>query len=138
MIKILFSGSNCDFDSVLTSTLSVLKRSEYKGPYTFYIYQDTNAKGLDDQMIDYLNEIVMGFHYQSKVVKVESTNPSNFSTKALEIKSLFNNELANIKDTDSQDYEYVISEKQECKIEDILTECNILKEIYQGGMYYAH
>ena len=38
MKNILLNGNNCDFDGVLASTLSILKRSENDETYTFYIY----------------------------------------------------------------------------------------------------
>jgi hypothetical protein len=108
MKNILLNGNNCDFDGVLASTLSILKRSENDETYTFYIYGETT---INDQMLDYFNDIVIGFNYKNKVVKINANNIC--------------------------DDEYIITQNQKCEIEDILTECKILKEIYLGGIYYA-
>ena len=62
-------------------------------------------------MLDYFNDIVIGFNYKNKVVKINANNIC--------------------------DDEYIITQNQKCEIEDILTECKILKEIYLGGIYYA-
>ena len=68
MINVLFCGNSYVFDGVLTATLSILKRSEYKGPYTFYIYtmdvSDLNPKytPIEDKIIDFLNDIVIGVY----------------------------------------------------------------------------
>ena len=139
MINILFSGNNLDFDGVLTSTLSILTRSEYKGPYTFYIYEESGNNVINDQMLDYLNDIVIGFHYQSKVVKVSSAEESTMSAKMTSFKShsLVNEDLNKMDDNVVNDYEYVISQNKNCAFDDVLAECRILKEIFQSGAYYA-
>jgi len=83
MINVLFCGNRYVFDGMLTTTLSILKRSEYKGPYTFYVFTmdvcDLNEKYvcIDDKLIDYLNDIVVGYHYQNKVIKVDVTDLYN-------------------------------------------------------------
>ena len=83
MINVLFCGNRDVFDGMLTTTLSILKRSEYKGPYTFYVFTmdvcDLNEKYvcIDDKLIDYLNDIVVGYHYQNKVIKVDVTDLYN-------------------------------------------------------------
>ena len=107
MKNILLSGNNCDFDGVLASTLSILKRSESTEPYTFYIC----GESINEQMMDYFNDIVIGFNYKNKVVKTSLNKLNN--------------------------YEYVIAQNQKCELEDILSECKILKEIYQDGVYCA-
>ena len=38
MINILFCGNDKVFDGMLTTMLSILKRTETKEPFTFYIY----------------------------------------------------------------------------------------------------
>ena len=80
MINVLFCGNEGVFDGFLTSTLSILERSEYKGPYTFYVYtmdvSHLNPKyvPISDKSIDFLNDIVVGYHYQNKVIKVDVTD----------------------------------------------------------------
>lgn len=80
MINVLFCGNEGVFDGVLTSTLSILERSEYKGPYTFYVYtmdvSHINPKyvSISDQSINFLNDIVIGYHYQNRVIKVDVTD----------------------------------------------------------------
>ena len=82
MINILYCVNSNDFDGMLTTTLSILKRSEYKGPYTFYVctmdgLSLNNENVISDNCIDYLNEIVIGFHYQNKVIKMDLTTIYN-------------------------------------------------------------
>ena len=80
MINVLFCGNEGVFDGFLTSTLSILERSEYKGPYTFDVYtmdvSHLNPKyvPISDKSIDFLNDIVVGYHYQNKVIKVDVTD----------------------------------------------------------------
>ena len=115
MNNILFSEKNCDFEGVLISILSILKKNESDDPYTFYICDESNNSLICGQMLEYLNDIVIGFNYKNKVVKVETNN----------LKDIIKN------------YKYTIMQGHNCKCDDILKECDILKEIYQGGVYYA-
>ena len=82
MINILYCVNSNDFDGMLTTTLSILKRSEYKGPYTFYVCTRdglslNNENVISDNCIDYLNDIVIRFHYQNKVIKMDLTTIYN-------------------------------------------------------------
>ena len=142
MINVLFCGNSYVFDGVLTATLSILKRSEYKGPYTFYIYtmdvSDLNPKytPIEDKIIDFLNDIVIGYHYQNRVVKVDVTDLYNKEFRGspnegcycspytllrlfadmvpnmpdkliyLDVDILFNKDIRKLYDIDITDYEY--------------------------------
>ena len=83
MINILYSGNSRVFDGVVTSALSILKRTETKEPFTFYIYtmDITRIKpeytAIDDGMIDFLNEMVKAYNPKNRVVKVDITELYN-------------------------------------------------------------
>lgn len=77
MINILYSGNSKVFDGVVTSALSILKRTTTTEPFTFYIYtmDITRIKpeytSIDDEMITFLNEVVKAYNPQNSVVKVD-------------------------------------------------------------------
>lgn len=120
MCNVLFSGKSYNFDEILKSTLSILEGSETKETYTFYIYDKSELKNrVSDKMIDYLNDIVEGFNYKNKVVKLDLAhllqNLDKFKTDSLICDENYKNENL---------------ESQE-----IINECKVLKEIYDGGIY---
>ena len=79
MMNVLYCGSKNMFDGVMTSVLSILKRSEYEGAYNFYIYtmdlSDINPEftPITDDAVEFLNDIAIGFHYKNRVIKVDLT-----------------------------------------------------------------
>ena len=83
MINVLFCGNEKVFDGILTSTLSIMERSEYKGPYTFYVFTmdvshlNSNYVPISDKAIDFLNDVVIGYHYQNRVIKIDVTTIYN-------------------------------------------------------------
>ena len=66
MINILYCGNDKVFDGMLTTTLSILKRTQTKEPFHFYIYTmdvsylNPKYKALSDEMVSYLDEVVKG------------------------------------------------------------------------------
>jgi lipopolysaccharide biosynthesis glycosyltransferase len=79
MINVLFSGNGKVFDGVLTCMLSVLKRTETKEPFRFFIYtmDVTRIKpaytAISQEMVDFLNEVAGSYHPKNEVLRVDVT-----------------------------------------------------------------
>ena len=77
MINILFCGNDKVFDGMLTTMLSILKRTDTKEPFTFYIYSmdvsHINPKYLilTDYMADILDKVAKKYNEENKVVKID-------------------------------------------------------------------
>lgn len=79
MINILFSGNEKVFDGVLTCMLSILKRSDRKEKFRFFVYtMDVSRIKLDyipisDEQMIFLNEIVKEYNKDNKAIKIDVT-----------------------------------------------------------------
>ena len=68
MVNILFCGNGYVFDGMLTCALSIMKRSESKEPYTFYIYtMDVSHikpayTPIGDYMIEYFDGVIKSYN----------------------------------------------------------------------------
>ncbi len=77
MINILYSGNGKVFDGVLTSVLSILKRTATNEPFTFYIYtmDITRIKpeytAIEQDKITFLDKVVKQYNSNNKVVMVD-------------------------------------------------------------------
>ena len=77
MINILFSGNSKVFDGVLTTMLSIFKRTTTKEPFKFYIYtmDITRIKpeytAIDDKMIEFLNKVAKSYNPENDVEKID-------------------------------------------------------------------
>lgn len=77
MINILFSGNSKVFDGVLTTMLSIFKRTTTKEPFKFYIYtmDITRIKpeytAIDDKMIEFLNNVAKSYNPENNVEKID-------------------------------------------------------------------
>lgn len=78
MISLLYCGNEGVFDGVLTSLLSILKRSE-KDTYRVYIFtmgltriKDTYTP-ISDRLIAFLNKVVKSYDERNEVIKVDVT-----------------------------------------------------------------
>lgn len=77
MINILFCGNEKVFDGVLTGMLSILKRTETREPFRFFIYtmDITRIKpeytAITEKQIAYLEEIAKGYQKENSVVRVD-------------------------------------------------------------------
>ncbi|MGN0819968.1 MAG: glycosyltransferase [Christensenellaceae bacterium] len=80
MTNILFAGNSKVFDGVLTCTLSILKRTTSKEPFTFYIFTmdvshiKPEYTALSDESAEFLQRVVKGYNEENKVVKVDVTD----------------------------------------------------------------
>lgn len=77
MINILFCGNDKVFDGMITTTLSILKRTKTLEPFTFYIFTMNVAhlnpkyEELHDDEAAFLNQIVKEYNPSNKVVKID-------------------------------------------------------------------
>lgn len=80
MINVLFSGNSKVFDGVLTTMLSIFKRTKTKEPFCFYIYtmDITRIKpeytAIDDEMVNYLDCVAKSYNPNNKVLKIDVGN----------------------------------------------------------------
>ena len=79
MISLLYCGNEGVFDGVLTSLLSILKRSSEE-EYKVYIFtmnltriKDTYTP-ISDRLISFLNQVVKKYNEKSEVIKVDVTD----------------------------------------------------------------
>lgn len=79
MINVLFSGNGKVLDGIITCMLSILKRTETKEPFCFYIYtmEITRIKpeytAISEKEVEYLEEIAGVYHPENKVIRVDVT-----------------------------------------------------------------
>ena len=77
MINILFCGNDKVFDGMLTTMLSILKRTNTKEPFTFYIFtmdvSDINPKykALSSEMSEYLEKVAKTYNKENKVKRID-------------------------------------------------------------------
>ena len=80
MINILFCGNDKVFDGALTTMLSILKRTDTKEPFTFYIYTmdvshiKPEYKAFTDEQIKFLDGVVKGYNSENSVIKIDVRN----------------------------------------------------------------
>ncbi len=79
MVNILFCGNDKVFDGALTAALSILKRTESKEPFTFFIFtmdvshiKETYLP-VSDMQIRYLDEVVKSYNSENRVIKIDVT-----------------------------------------------------------------
>lgn len=79
MINVLFSGNEKVFDGVLTCVLSILKRTDTKEPFRFYVYTMDATRvmpeytPISDSLIEFLDGIVKEYNAENSMVKVDVT-----------------------------------------------------------------
>ena len=80
MVNVLYCGNDGVFDGVLTSALSILKRSSLDEPFTFFIFTmdlsdlDPKYKPIPPRMIEFLEKTVRSYSPDSRVVCVDVTD----------------------------------------------------------------
>lgn len=79
MVNILFCGNGYVFDGMLTCALSILKRSDNREPYTFYVYtMDVSHlkpayTPIPDSMIGFFDSVIKSYNPENRVVKTDVT-----------------------------------------------------------------
>lgn len=80
MINVLFSGNVKVFDGALTTILSILKRTETKEPFCFYIYtmDVSHIKDIytpiNSSQVDFLNNVIKKYNSENEVRLVDVTD----------------------------------------------------------------
>ncbi|MBE5891024.1 MAG: lipopolysaccharide biosynthesis protein [Lachnospiraceae bacterium] len=78
-MNILFSGNDRVFDGVLTCMLSILKRTEVKEPFSFYVmtmdvsHLKPEYVPISEARISYLDMIAKRYHEQNRVIRLDVT-----------------------------------------------------------------
>ncbi len=80
MINLLFCGNDKVFDGMLTCALSILKRTDTKEPFTFYVFtmdvshlKESYVPVSDGQMA-FFEEVIRGYNEENRAVKVDVTD----------------------------------------------------------------
>lgn len=79
-MNILFSGNSKVFDGVLTCILSILKRTETKEPFTFYVmtmdvsHLKPEYLPIEDKSIAFLDTVVKKYNERNTVIKLDVTD----------------------------------------------------------------
>lgn len=80
MINILFCGNDGVFDGMLSCTLSILKRTETKEPFRFFIFTmdvshiDKKYTPISDGKIKFFEDVVKSYGEENSVVKIDVTD----------------------------------------------------------------
>jgi len=77
MVNILFCGNHKVFDGMLTCALSILKRTESKEPFKFYIFtMDVSHLREDytpvtERQVEFFKEVIKGYNSENEAVVVD-------------------------------------------------------------------
>ena len=80
MVNILFCGNNQVFDGMLTCALSILKRTESREPFTFYIFTmdvshiKKSYLPVADSQIKFFNSVIKEYNEENNAVKIDVTD----------------------------------------------------------------
>ncbi len=79
MVHILFCGNDRVFDGMLTCALSILKRTESREPFTFYVYTmdvshiKESYRPIEDRQIAFFNRVIREYNPENCAVKIDVT-----------------------------------------------------------------
>lgn len=79
MINVLFCGNDRVFDGMLTCALSILKRSETREPFSFFVFTmdvshiKESYLPVTDRQISFFEEVIKQYNPQNVAVKVDVT-----------------------------------------------------------------
>lgn len=79
MINILFCGNDKVFDGMLTCALSILKRTETKEPFAFYVFTmdvshlKESYVPVTDKQIRFFEAVIKGYNNDNSVIKIDVT-----------------------------------------------------------------
>lgn len=79
MTNILFCGNNGVFDGMLTCALSIMKRTESKEPFTFYVFTmdvshiDSKYQPVNTKQIDFFSDVIKGYNPENRAILVDVT-----------------------------------------------------------------
>ena len=79
MVNILFCGNDQVFDGMLTCALSILRRSESREPYTFYIFtmdvshiKETYLP-VNERQLAFFERVIQGYNPENRAVRIDVT-----------------------------------------------------------------
>ena len=79
MVNILFCGNDKVFDGMLTCALSILKRTESREPFTFYVFtmdvshlKESYLPVTDGQM-DFFSQVIRGYNPENRAKEIDVT-----------------------------------------------------------------
>lgn len=80
MVNILFCGNDKVFDGMLTCALSILKRTQSREPFTFYVFtmdvshiKDTYLPVTDGQ-IAFFEDVICSYNKENRAIKIDVTD----------------------------------------------------------------
>lgn len=79
MVHILFCGNDKVFDGMLTCALSILKRTESKEPFTFYVYTmdvshiKENYRPVEERQIAFFERVIRTYNPENRAVRIDVT-----------------------------------------------------------------
>ncbi len=80
MVNILFCGNDKVFDGMLTSALSILKRTDSREPFCFYVFtmdvsylKDTYVP-IGDAQIEFFERVIKNYNAENRVCKIDVTS----------------------------------------------------------------
>ena len=79
MVNILFCGNAGVFDGMLTGMLSILKRTESKEPFTFYVFTMTltrikdNYTPVTEEQAEFLEKVVRAYNDENRIRLIDVT-----------------------------------------------------------------
>lgn len=80
MINLLYCGNKGVFDGILTSALSILKRSHLEEPMTFYVFTmdvshiREDFVPISDGQIEFLDRVIKKYNNANSVIKIDVTD----------------------------------------------------------------
>lgn len=80
MVNILFCGNDKVFDGMITCSLSILKRTESREPFTFYVFTmdvshiKPEYLPVSDKQISFFESVIKEYNSENAVVKIDVTD----------------------------------------------------------------
>ena len=80
MMNILFCGNDKVFDGMLTCALSILKRTESREPFTFYLFTmdvshiKPSYVPIADEQIVFFSEVIKKYNEENRAIKIDVTD----------------------------------------------------------------
>ncbi len=80
MINILYCGNDTVFDGMLSSSLSILKRSDVSEPFTFYVltmdvsHLREDYTPISDEKIAFFENVIKEYNNQNRAIKIDVTD----------------------------------------------------------------
>ena len=80
MINILFCGNDKVFDGMLTCALSIMKRTETKEPFRFYVYTmdvshiKDSFRPVSDKQMSFFENVIKAYNPENTAVKIDVTD----------------------------------------------------------------